>query len=78
MVYDHHQRMLEDKLIDIQHNHLGLVCSSMHVHLDSEYCLEILALQGKVGVLKELAGALAALKGVKYSSLSLAPHDKKE
>ena len=76
LIYDHHKRTLDDTLVEIQHHHLGLVKSSMHLHLDSEHCLEILALMGTARAIRDLYTTLAGLKGVKHFSLSLAPYDK--
>lgn len=70
LVYDHHQRELDNKLIDIQHHHLGTVLSSMHVHLDKNLCLEILAVRGNAISIKKLAGKLGGLKGVKHTSVT--------
>ena len=39
-VYDHHARDLLERLAHVQHQHLDLVVSSTHVHLDHDRCLE--------------------------------------
>ncbi|MCD6384920.1 nickel-responsive transcriptional regulator NikR [Candidatus Sumerlaeota bacterium] len=75
LVYDHHKYQLDNKLIDIQHHHLGLVLSSMHVHLDKNLCLEILAVRGNAVSIKKLAGKLGGLKGVRHTSISFTTTD---
>jgi CopG family nickel-responsive transcriptional regulator len=71
IVYDHHTRGLADKLTDLQHAHEQEIISSLHVHLDHHNCLEIIVLRGKAGDVRVLADALAVLKGVKHSSITL-------
>src|SRR5579859_7202049 len=41
LVYDHHVRMLSEKLTDMQHDHHEQILSTLHVHLDHDNCLEV-------------------------------------
>ncbi len=70
-IYDHHQRDLLNKIIDVQHDHQDIIQSSQHIHLDHHNCLEIVAVKGKYGKVSKLADTLKALKGVKHGSLSM-------
>ena len=70
-IYDHHQRDLLNKIIDIQHDYQDVIQSSQHVHLDHYNCLEIVALKGNSSTIRRLADTLNALKGVKHGSLSI-------
>lgn len=70
-LYDHHQRDLLNKIIDVQHDHQYIIQSSQHIHLDHHNCLEIVAVKGNSGKVKKLADTLKALKGVKHGSLSV-------
>jgi len=71
LVYDHHQRELERKLTELQHQHHGSVISAVHVHVDHDNCLEVILLKGKVGTMRHIANSLSCLKGVKNSRLVL-------
>jgi CopG family nickel-responsive transcriptional regulator len=71
LLYDHSRRDLADRLVDTGHAHHDLVVSSMHVHLDRRMCLEVLALRGRVGALRELAERMGGLKGVEHYELTL-------
>jgi CopG family transcriptional regulator, nickel-responsive regulator len=71
LVYDHHVRMLSDKLTSLQHDHYHDVLSTMHVHLDHDNCLEVLVIRGKAARVKRLADALISTKGVKHGRLVL-------
>ena len=69
LVYDHTKRDLTDRLVDEGHEHHGAVVATMHVHLDHDYCLEVLALRGPPKALRRMAERLIALKGVKHGKL---------
>lgn len=71
LVYDHHVRMLSDKLTEIQHESFHTVLSTLHVHLDHDHCLEVLVLRGKAGEVQKVADALLSTKGVKHGRLTL-------
>src|SRR6266480_7883594 len=47
LVYDHHVRLLSEKLTDVQHDFHRLILSTLHVHLDHDHCLEVLVVRGK-------------------------------
>jgi CopG family nickel-responsive transcriptional regulator len=71
LVYDHHVRMLNDKLIDMQHDAYRAILSTLHVHLDHDNCLEVLVVRGKAGAVQKIADALIATKGVKHGRLTI-------
>ncbi len=71
LVYDHHKRDLQNKLIDIQHDYQKLIISTQHIHLDHDNCLEIIAARGNPANLQKLADSIKAIKGVKHGTLSM-------
>ncbi|HLJ15676.1 MAG TPA: nickel-responsive transcriptional regulator NikR [Bryobacteraceae bacterium] len=71
LLYDHHVRMLSDKLMDMQHEAYRHVLSTLHVHLDHDNCLEVLVLRGKAAEVKKIAEALISTKGVKHGRLTI-------
>jgi len=66
LIYDHHVRLLTEKLTELQHKFHSSILSSMHVHLDHDNCLEVILEKGKAPVVQKLANALIATKGVKH------------
>lgn len=76
LVYNHHQRELEEKLTDVQHRHHHSIVAATHVHIDHDNCLEVILLKGKVADLRHIASALSSLKGVKHSRLVLTSTEK--
>ena len=75
LIYDHHQRELEEKLTEYQHQTLDAIISALHVHLDAHLCLEVLVLRGKARKIKRIADRLIATKGVKHGKLVLTSKD---
>ena len=71
LVYDHHQRLLSDKLTAIQHDAHHNILSTLHVHLDHDNCLEVIVVKGKSVEVKRIADALIAAKGVKHGRLTM-------
>lgn len=70
MIYNHHQRDLNQRIIDIQHcAKIEILCST-HVHIDAHNCLETIILRGKGGEIKNFAYEIGGLKGVKFSKLT--------
>jgi CopG family nickel-responsive transcriptional regulator len=65
MVYDHEVKGLEDALTEIQHKHIHVIYSSLHVHLSERECLEAVAVKGDSDEIRKLAQELATKKGVK-------------
>jgi CopG family nickel-responsive transcriptional regulator len=77
MVYDHHVRLLAERLTQVQHQHHDSIVSTMHVHLDHEHCLEIIVLRGAREQVQTIADQLISTKGVLQGRLTLAaiqPH----
>jgi CopG family nickel-responsive transcriptional regulator len=71
LVYDHHVRLLSDKLIDLQHEFFHHILSTLHVHLDHDNCLEVLVVKGKAAVVKKIADTLISTRGVKHGRLTI-------
>lgn len=71
IVYDHEASELTQRLTDLQHHSHDQIISSLHVHLDEHFCLEVLIIRGKGKDVKELADKLIGTKGVKHGKLAM-------
>jgi CopG family nickel-responsive transcriptional regulator len=69
LVYDHHVRLLQEKLTAIQHDHHQSILSTLHVHLDHDNCLEVLVVRGRSEEVRRVAEVLISTKGVKHGRL---------
>lgn len=75
LVYDHHVRLLQERLTHMQHEHHTEIISTLHVHLDDHNCLEVLVLRGKSSRVRSIADRLIATKGVQHGRLTLTAPD---
>ena len=66
IVYDHHSRLLEDRLTDLQHDHHDIIRCSTHVHLDAHNCVEVIVLSGASARVRAIADNLISTRGVKH------------
>ncbi len=66
--YDHEQRELSDKLVQVAHAHHDYVLATTHVHLDPRNCLEMSALKGPRTELQHYADHIIGLKGVSHGA----------
>ncbi len=71
LVYDHHRAHVQAMLTDVQHDHGQVIIATMHVHLDHNNCLEVLAMRGPAVEVKQVADSLITAKGVKHGKLTV-------
>jgi CopG family transcriptional regulator, nickel-responsive regulator len=69
LIYDHHWRLLPDKLMELQHEYHEVIISTVHSHLDHDMCLEVVVVKGKFKRVQELGSRLIGLKGVQHGKL---------
>jgi len=70
LIYDHHTRELADNLTHAQHDHFDAILSNLHVHLDHNNCLEVIAVRGSASLVQKVADLLISTRGVKHGVLS--------
>ena len=71
LVYDHHVPNLAQKLTEVQHHAGAMILAATHVHLDHNYCLEVIIMKGKSKELQAVADGMLALRGVELGKLVL-------
>lgn len=72
-LYDHHNKEMVSRLLEIQHQDHDIILSMQHIHLDHHNCLEILAIRGKADVVGNLYYKIKGLKGIKLTSINVIP-----
>ena len=70
-VYNHHERELAERLVELQHAHHDLTLSTMHAHLDHDHCIETVILKGPARTVRRFADAMVAERGVRHGQLNL-------
>lgn len=69
LIYDHHAGDISERMTELEHRHHQIVISKMHIHLDHDNCLEVLAVRGEAAEIHEIANELIGMKGVKHGKL---------
>ena len=77
LLYDHHKRLLSEKLIAVQHHHAAKVLAATHVHLDERICAEMIMVKGKGVDIQHLFDHMRQEKGVLHAAISLSSTGKK-
>lgn len=72
MVYDHDTTGLSEKITEIQHSALQAISTTVHIHLDRDRCMEVVVVEGELGMLKQIANDFGTLKGVLRCKLTMA------
>lgn len=76
LLYDHHARELNDKLVETQHDHHANILASTHVHLSHDLCAEMIMVRGRTDDIRRLAGDLGRHRGVLHAELSMSSTGK--
>jgi CopG family nickel-responsive transcriptional regulator len=69
LIYDHHSRLLPEKLTNLQHEHHDVIIATTHAHLDHDTCLEVIVVKGLSRRLQKVADLLIGTKGVQHGRL---------
>lgn len=77
-IYDHHERMLANRLTQIQHDHHDVAAASQHVHLDHDNCLETVILKGRIDEVRACADAIISQTGVRHGNVHIVPVEMKK
>ena len=70
--YDHHQRDLAYKIMEVQHNQYVHILCSTHVHLDHHKCLETIIIAGHPPEIERISDEIGTLRGVRFAELTRA------
>ncbi len=68
-LYDHEIAETAERLLEVEHEYIGEVISTLHVHVDERTCLEVTVVKGDPGAIEELAKRISRLRGVKVLKL---------
>lgn len=70
MLYYLERPGLLEEIMNIQHKFEQVICSTLHVHLTKNKCLEIIAVRGEARDIGSLAEALGVKRGVQQVKLA--------
>ncbi len=64
IIYNHDIGNVDEKLTDIQHKYIEEIVTSLHVHLSSDKCLQVVVVKGDSRKIRNLVNEIMNLKGV--------------
>ncbi len=64
VIYNHHVKGVDSALIDVQHDYLDIIVSTLHIHITHELCMLVIVVRGSSSRIKELISMLMKLRGV--------------
>jgi CopG family nickel-responsive transcriptional regulator len=70
VIYDHNYTGVMETLAEIQHNYRDEINSSMHIHMTSKYCMEVIVVKGDMKNIKELTEKMMRLNGIDHVKLT--------
>lgn len=65
IVYNNHIFNQDTKFTQMQHKYIGVISSTIHIHLDGDNCLETIMVKGKAKIIKNLVKDLSQNRGIK-------------
>ena len=71
VIYNHHQRGLTEKLVELQHHSHEKILAATHVHLTHEICAEMIMIRGTASGISALSKAIKQQRGVLHAELSM-------
>ncbi len=75
MVYNHTVKGVSDAIIDLQHEFLDVITTTLHIHLSKDYCLEMILVKGDMSKIRKLVDRAMAIRGVTNVKLITALKD---
>lgn len=76
--YNHHARQLSMRLTEQQHEHTGLVISTMHVHVTHSDCAEAVVIRGPYARVREISEGIIAEPGIKHGGINIIPVEEED
>jgi len=68
-VFDHTRRLTHERITEGYHRHHEAVITTLHLHLDDRNCMEVSAITGEAGAVKEVARDILRRPGLSFGKL---------
>src|SRR3990170_2630569 len=75
IIYRHDVGMVTHRVLHRQHDFLGTIRATAHIHLNDETCLEVIIVEGHARHVAELTNHLRTAKGVLFADTVVAAPD---
>ena len=64
---------VDQRLMRLRHDYNAIISGNMHIHLGSEYCLEIFITEGDVDQVLQFIGRIRAMRGIQQVKFTMVP-----
>lgn len=64
VIYNHNVKGVNDSIINLQHDFHEIITTTLHIHLNSEMCLEMILVRGDMKDIKGLVDRISSTRGV--------------
>jgi len=73
VISEYVRRDVDERLMRLRHEYNDLVTTNMHIHLGSNYCLEVFIAQGAVEDVLNFVGRVRAIRGIQQVKYTVVP-----
>ena len=64
---------VDQHLMRLRHEYNAIISGNMHIHLGSEYCLEIFITEGDIDQVLRFIGRIRAMRGIQQVKFTMVP-----
>ena len=76
VLFQYETTNVEERLMDLRHEHESFVAANVHNHVGSRYCMELFVLEGRLDDISGFVGTVRAMKKTLRVSHSVIPVDE--
>ncbi|WP_266075897.1 CopG family ribbon-helix-helix protein [Haladaptatus caseinilyticus] len=75
VMFDYETTSVEERMMQLRHEHEGLVASNFHNHVGDHYCMELFVLEGELEEISAFVGKIRATQDTLTVDYSVTPVD---
>ncbi|WP_435152690.1 CopG family ribbon-helix-helix protein [Haladaptatus sp. DFWS20] len=75
VMFDYETTSVEERMMQLRHEHEGLVASNFHNHVGDHYCMELFVLEGELEEISTFVGKIRATQDTLTVDYSVTPVD---
>jgi len=75
VLFNYETTNVEERMMQLRHDHEGLVASNFHSHVGDHYCMELFVLEGRLEAISSFVGRIRATRDTLSVDYSVIPVD---
>ena len=76
VLFNYETTNVEERMMQLRHEHEGLVASNFHNHVGDHYCMELFVLEGRLDEISTFVGRIRATRDTLTVDYSVIPVDE--